>query len=167
MFSKVTPFLFLIFCLCCCSKKKTTPVEQLPDAHTSESLSVFGCLVDGEVWRPGNGGLSLNVITYSYNRFGNFNISAKRKFSDKNIDQSISLITTFKDTGRYELSRGSFKDLNTDCWEYINETIEDYIQIDSLNTDARVIIGRFEFTAIDTFCNDTFRITDGRLKASY
>lgn len=169
-FTKFITLLFFIFCTYSCQKKTVTPEEQLPDAHNSDSPSVFGCLVDGEVWKARNGVISFNVISYSYNTtgIGGFNINAIRKNSDRNIDESIILNSSFKDTGRYELIEGVFIDLDTDCWEYEDEkSIEDYIHIDSLNTDARVIIGRFQFTGIHTTCQDTVRVTDGRFKATY
>jgi len=54
------------------------------------------------------------------------------------------------------------------CWEYLSKSsTQNCIQIDSLNKVARVLIGRFQFIGIDSICQDTVRVTEGRFKASY
>ncbi|HFB99704.1 MAG TPA: hypothetical protein ENJ53_02755, partial [Phaeodactylibacter sp.] len=69
----------VIFLLSCCvllwtceSCKKTedpvtppspSPVDLLPETHDVDALSVFACLVNGEVWKPSWG---FNTLTYSY-----------------------------------------------------------------------------------------------------
>jgi len=165
--SKITTFLFFILFFNCCSKKEISPVDQLPDPYTAGNVQVFACLLDGEPWIPRNGVISINAISSEYNRFGGFVISGKRRNSNQNIDDSIDLFSSFQEPGRFNF-QSDYTNFETSCWEYAGRNpVEDYIQIDSINREARFLIGTFQFTGIDTICQDTVRITDGRFRARF
>jgi hypothetical protein len=61
---KVLPFFLLFFALYSCdhdSDSPVNPVDQLPPA-TQIGANTFGCLLDGEVFKPGNGPNPLDCV---------------------------------------------------------------------------------------------------------
>ena len=178
----------LLLTLCCCflligesCKKSETPisepdppynpVDDLPDAHNSPNRSVFGCLIDGEVWKPSWG---FNNPSYTYHDpTGQFNISAKN-LSDNKFEQ-IGFVVKFSSTGDFKnlhpTPYANEKFCNEDFyWEYaLDTTSYNNVTIESFFEEDGVIIGTFEFTAINNECpsqSDTVKITEGRFKAT-
>jgi hypothetical protein len=173
---KKSLFLFL----CCfslllnysCKKSADTPVppvDQLPDPHTSSSRSVFACLVNGEVWKPSFG---INNPGYTYHEpTGGLSIGAEY-ITDDNI-VGIGFVAIISGIGIYPLKSPIYADfeLCEDYPTYTLDTLSMYqTEIEYFSEEEGIIIGTFEFTAINNDCpgkSDTVRITDGRFKATY
>jgi hypothetical protein len=173
---KKSLFLFL----CCfsllvnysCKKTDDTPVppvDQLPDPHTSDARSVFACLVNGEVWKPSFG---INNPGYSYHEpTGGLSIGAENNSNNNWI--YIGFTTRFTDLGTYDLKSPNYVNQNF-CENYPQYTFDSLslhqAEIEYFSKEEGIIIGTFEFTAINNDCpgkSDTVRITDGRFKATY
>ena len=173
----------VIFLLSCCvllwtceSCKKTedpvtppspSPVDLLPETHDVDALSVFACLVNGEVWKPSWG---FNTLTYSYHEpTGGLSIGAENHSNNNSV--VIGFSVNFLDTGVYLLKHPVYLDLNFCIAGYELDTLSSYqTEIEYFSKDEGVIIGTFEFTAINNECTDnidTVRITEGRFKATY
>ena len=130
---------------------------------------MFECKVNGEVWRP-NG--LINAVTYTYHEpTGGLHLTAKKK----NTSEGIVLTTHFLEIGTYlqEQEYPCYIDASS-CPDYLAHKLDTlsnhFISIDSFSKTERVIIGRFEFTAVDTECldnPDTLVITEGKFKATY
>jgi hypothetical protein len=169
--------LFLIACDSCKKSADTpiAPVDQLPDPHTSSSRSVFACLVNGEVWKPSFG---INNPGYTYHEpTGGLNIGGSKNTID-NDNTTVNTVeiafgVNFQDTGVFELRSIGYFDSKycLDYPIYELDTLSSYqTEIEYFSKEEGVIIGTFEFTAINNDCpgkSDTVRITDGRFKATY
>lgn len=167
---QISILLFLLFGLlttqCSWFKKDK---DDLP-APTQEGKNMFGCKVNGEVWRPsGNNGTLNKEASYDYDpEFGWFvNIRASRR-KNKAPYQSIGFyINNVAAPGEYVLDSinkraGRFIDFETNC---IYDREVDYMRgkaiITKLDQVNRIVAGTFEFTVAMPGC-DTIRVTDGR-----
>ena len=171
----------LLFTLCCCilflgeSCKKSpdpipeppyNPIDELPDPYDNPNRAVFGCLIDGKVWKPAG---AFNNPSYTYHDpSGQFNISAKNLLDNK--FEQIGLVVKFSSTGNYKMLN-TYPYVNeklcNDQWSYALDTIAyNNVTIESFLEEDGVIIGKFEFTAINNECSDTIRVTEGRFKAT-
>ena len=141
--------------------------SELP-APTQEGLNTFGCLVNGEVWRP-QGNIGFPNLDISYDpgsRGGVMNLVAYKIADDQREDISI-YSDSITSEGRYGLGTGnrswrSAKYLGQSCW-YDEDTdyIEGELNITRLDLSTEVISGIFEFTLAKPNC-DTVRVTEGR-----
>lgn len=77
--------LLLLFGSSACKTDVLSPKEELP-AATQEGLNTFGCLVNGEVWKPR--AVLSNEFTYYYHE-KTLNIAAFRKIGSQNINQGL------------------------------------------------------------------------------
>ena len=142
------------------------PIDDLPDPYDNPNPTVFGCLVDGEVWKPSWG---FNNPSYTYHDpSGQFNFTALN-LSDNKYSH-LALVAKFSSTGNFKnLYSYPFADeklcANESSYS-IDTTSYNNVTIESFSTEG-VIIGTFEFTAISNECSDTVKITDGRFKATY
>jgi len=102
---------------------------------------------------------------------GGLHLTAKKN----DTSEGIVLTTHFLETGIYtqEQDFPYYIDVSS-CLDYLAHSLDTlsnhFISIDSFLKAERVIIGRFEFTAVDANCPnnpDTLVITDGRFKATY
>ena len=176
-------FLLLCFCLflITCNSCKTddmgntsSSVNQLPDAHSATELSVFGCKINGEIWTP----TGFNGLTYTYHEpTGGFSLSANIERNSSGVTKDIRIVTSFFGEGTYQhIDDLPYFDFTfcEDNPEYGLDTLSNsFIKIEKFSKDEGLIIGSFEFTAINndtTYCSnvpDTAFITEGRFKATY
>ncbi|MFN3178520.1 MAG: hypothetical protein ACE362_28675, partial [Phaeodactylibacter xiamenensis] len=153
--------------------------ETLPEMTTTGE-NTFGCLVNGEVWRPKGGpyfGLDAQ-LSFSYHEpTGGLFISASRRLgpNDNGYDtyQRIGINATFKGISPSDSVRQCmFADINRcSSWNgnpmILDSMHTNVIDITFLDTDQNIISGTFNFLFIKEDCHDTIRVTDGRFDIKY
>jgi hypothetical protein len=173
---KKTIFTFLAFALLLsfsCEKQNIfnpEPPDELPPA-TMTGANTFGCLVNGEVWRPYVEGANIweSAIYAKHDRgwvgCDQLLVGATKKyFSEVDISQEISVNVWCPVIGENEISfsKGRYRDLRG-CGEYYLDTLSLHtLIITKLDTINNIASGTFEFTAINDECQDTVKITQGR-----
>jgi hypothetical protein len=98
---KLFLLLVITFTLSCCDEddnKSANPIDQLPPA-TQTGANTFGCLLDGEVFKPGFYNNSYQCFYQYVNGGYHFNVSANN--TSNNILRGIMVGTT-----RLEISQG-------------------------------------------------------------
>ena len=175
---KKTTFTFLTFILFLsfsCEKDPLNPepADQLPPA-TMTGENTFGCLVNGEVWRPYTENLWEGAINAKHDRgwpdCDQLLVSGKRRFtSDAELNgifnQSVILNVWCPKLGENKLtpSNGAFLYFQECGYSYRIDTFSTYIMnITKLDVINNIASGTFEFTAIHDECQDTVIITEGR-----
>ena len=169
---KKTIFTFLTFTLFLsfsCEKQDTKPTDKLPPA-TMTGANTFGCLVNGEVWRPYiEGNMWQNKILAKYDRgwvgCDQLFVGATRSYNNnEDIFQEITLNVWCPELGdnNIDVNKGIFVDLRG-CGDYRLDTLSlQILTITKLDTINNIASGTFQFTAIHDECQDTLRITEGR-----
>ena len=164
--------LILLFLVACKKEDpELTPLEQLPPL-TFEGKNTFGCLIDGEAWvakvppLSGLGGSPRTNAVYNSTN-GGFGASGLLKNNEGTIFQKVKLEAFISGIGTYSIYpfTESFVDAKADCVVYLLDSLNDnFLQIDTLDLDRRIVAGRFEFTAInyESGCSDTIQVTEGR-----
>lgn len=151
----------------------TTVNDELPPI-TMEGAQTFGCLLNGEVWVNRPAFLTDN-ISMAYNpNTGNFNLSAKTSApEDQELEEEfIRINSVFLSIGEVSLNFANYSSDST-C-TFLGASAEDipldndnYLNISLLDLEENIIAGTFAFVVVDTICNDTFRITEGRFDYDY
>ncbi len=161
-----------------CEKKNIfnpEPPDELPPA-TMTGANTFGCLVNGEVWRPYiEGGIFENALNVKHDRgwvdCDQLHISAIRKSHEDGVyvlHQEIGINVWCPELGINNItpSKGAFLCFKPSGCSYDVDTLSPYtINITRLDTINNIASGTFEFTAISDECQDTLRITEGRFDA--
>ena len=62
--------LLLLFAFSQCKKNQTNPIDELPP-ETQTGANTFGCLVDGQAFKPGGASLSGGSLQCNYQYLGN------------------------------------------------------------------------------------------------
>lgn len=184
---KKTIFTFLAFTLLLsfsCEKQNILnpePPDELPPA-TMTGANTFGCLVNGEVWRPyiQDGNIWEKALNVKHDRgwvdCDQLFIGAQRKFHDNGeytLRQTFAINVWCPVLGVNEITptNGIFLDflVQGSCsYKYKVDTLFPYLMnITKLDVENNIASGTFEFTAInnDNQCPDTLRITQGRFDA--
>ena len=169
-------FAFTLLLSFSCEKKNIfnpEPPDELPPA-TMTGANTFGCLVNGEVWRPYTESIwesSLNVKhDKGWVNCDQLFIGANRKFSS-DFNQEIIINVWCPKLGINNITpgKGVFLDFFVEppCgYRYRVDTLSPYtINITKLDTINNIASGTFEFTVINNECQDTLRITEGRFDA--
>jgi hypothetical protein len=85
---KLILLLFATLLLSCCNKDdnplRTNPVDQLPPT-TQTGANTFGCLLDGEVFKPGLTNNSLDCVYQNINNEYYFSLQGNRRDANNNI----------------------------------------------------------------------------------
>ncbi len=133
--------------------------------------NTFGCLVNGEVWRPyiENGNFWDSPIYAKHDRgwvgCDQLFVSGTRDLSTNEIIfQSMSVNVWCPKLGDNEISfsKGRFRD-QEGCGRYYLDTLSPHtLIVTKLDIVNNIASGTFEFTAINDGCQDTLRITEGR-----
>lgn len=163
--------LLLGFLFSRCDKSPDPPLteeEKLPPA-TQEGKGTFGCLVDGKAWVPRSGGLLQPGIEISYNEIvGSFQMYAV------NTEQNIRLnVINARQVGVYSfLEQQTYYAIFSDTCDHIGlKEYTDYwggrMEFTKIDFNTGVISGLFEFTGINSECQDTVEITQGRFDIKY
>ena len=167
----------------CKKSKPTNPVNQLPP-ETQTGANTFGCLVDGEVFKPGGAQLSggsLNAI-YQYLIPGTssgytFGVSAKnQKESCLYKTVAFGFDSVAMRVGVYPLAvrkngygGGAYQEFpcGQPFKEYMtNNIVRGELHLKKFDLTSQIASGTFWFTAVN-FNGDTVKITDGRFDVRY
>ena len=153
--------------------------ETLPEITTTGE-NTFGCLVNGEVWRPRGGpyfGLGAQ-LSYSYHEpTGGFGLIATRKLKSEDgqdsLYQDMSLsFSAQKVSALDSIQRATFWDPDLcDLSDMDNLSLDEnfpfLFEVTYLNTTENIISGTFSFVATKEDCQDTIHVTDGRFDIKY
>lgn len=165
-------FLFLSLNIGCLRSDDNLSNEELPDAHNVDDRKVFACRLNGENWEPSYGIFS-NNYGYTYHEpTGGLVLGADRKDSSIDRWEQIAIFIKATDIGVYKnLQDYPYLDTEfcgTNSEYYLDTLSSNVVNIEVLDKEEGIIIGTFEFSAINTACDtDTIRITDGRFKVTY
>ena len=165
----------------CRKNKAKDPLSQLPP-ETQLGKNTFGCLIDGQVFKPKGDPFGGPVIKAQYQMVNwkqGFGISASR--SDGETGQSVGIGGS--DIGRirvgtYELNSGridgrlsggySFSRITTLGNFYNTDSIRrGQINIKFFDTVNQIVSGTFWFDAIDTATGKVVQIREGRFDLPY
>ncbi len=170
----VFPFLGFTLLLSLSCEKKNIFNPELPPA-TMTGANTFGCLVNGEVWRPYVEtlafGLRLNVKhDRGWVDCDQLHIGARKlKLGEDSLFQEFNINVWCPILGENKItpSKGVFHFFHQPCgYRYRVDTLSPYIMnITTLDTLNNIASGTFEFTAIHDGCQDTLKITEGRFDA--
>ncbi|TAE43334.1 MAG: hypothetical protein EAZ51_01875 [Sphingobacteriales bacterium] len=161
-------FCSLLMLAASCKKEKSkNPIDDLPPA-TQTGANTFGCLINGEIWKP-KGGLLDRTLDLSYDpgyMGGTFNVLANRLIS-QGVKESITIGSyNIKSTGSYVISEDKviIYYSNSKCTYLGSE--KDNVQtgtltISRLDLQAKIISGTFNFKLEKTGC-PTIIATEGR-----
>jgi len=165
---KTVLFTLLLATFAACNKDDDEP--QLPPA-TQTGQNTFGCLVNGEVW-VAKGKFPINSISPFYNGDA-FSLQANRVIPSENIDESIGINVTqgLNSIGTYILNDSNdghalYNDIKDSCPLETDASNTGELTITHLDTDKRIIAGRFAFCITDPTCG-TVNITNGRFDIRY
>ncbi|MEQ8704857.1 MAG: hypothetical protein RIC19_13100 [Phaeodactylibacter sp.] len=152
--------------------------ETLPEMTTTGE-NTFGCLVNGEVWRPKGGpyfGLDAQ-LSFSYHEpSGGFYLRArKRELNDSfELEQTITISSVFHTQSDSSTVRQAhfFDDAICESGDVLNPMYADTslgfeFQIIYLDESQNIISGIFDFEFVKENCQDTIRVTDGRFDIKY
>ena len=139
----IISFLIFAIALNSCNKdddpKPTNPIDQLPPA-TQTGANTFGCLLDGEVFKPDNLPNSTNCFYQYVNGGYYFNVRASKK-DKNNVSETIALKTENK-----QIEQGITYDL---LEAESNETFGGYFYGSLLNYTNLNYSGKLTITKLD------------------
>src|SRR5690606_37989181 len=152
--------IFLTTTISCCNKDDDNPpaepVDQLPPA-TQTGAGTFGCLLDGEVFLPGNSSNNLDCVYQYVNGGYYFALQSNKRDSNKNI-RTLSISTNkleINEDRTYSLIE--FKERNASGiysyatnTSYTSETHTGEIKITKLDYDNHIVSGTFWFDVKDS-----------------
>jgi len=173
---KFTLLLFLATTISCCNNDDDNPpadpVDLLPPA-TQTGAGTFGCLLDGEVFLPGNTPNNLDCVYQYVNGGYYFSLQGSKRDSDQNIIR-ISLNTKkleIHENEQYNLlenidqsAYGSYF-FNLDFY-YTNQIETGELKITKLDFDNHIVSGTFWFDVMDSD-GVVHEIRDGRFDVRF
>lgn len=147
--------------------------EVLPPA-TEEGLNTFGCLVNGELWKPEGRVGQTPRLDASYDPTydnGTFDIAAYRIRSDDDRQYMYIYTTNMDKIGSYRLNA-----LDTGAATYSNPLCsydrdpsiyrDGILNITKFDLQNQVVSGTFEFVLAMPGC-DTLKVTNGRFDMKF
>ncbi len=174
---KKTIFTFLAFALLLsfsCEKQNILnpePPDELPPI-TMTGENTFGCLVNGEVWRPYTESIWESAIYAKHDRgwvdCDQLFVSGIKRLtanSGEKISQTMTLNVWCPVLGKNNITpaKGAYVCYQPCACSYDVDTLSPYVMnITKLDIVNNIASGTFEFTAISKECHDTVRITEGR-----
>ncbi|TAE43335.1 MAG: hypothetical protein EAY66_00010 [Sphingobacteriales bacterium] len=157
----------LMLAASCKKEKSKNPIDDLPPA-TQTGANTFGCLINGEIWKP-KGGLLDRTLDLSYDpgyMGGTFNVIANR-FLSQGVSERITIASyNLQSTGSFVISKNkvgiNFR--KSDC-AYLSDEVDNIqsgiLIITRLDLQAKIISGTFNFKLEKTGC-PTIIATEGR-----
>ncbi len=163
-----------------CKKNRTqkpkTELEKLPPV-TQTGANTFGCLINGEAFIPGGGGLFDKILNVHYDEnygAGSLNIKATM-YSGGNV-YIISILGNVNNTGEYELLfRGDYGVFYSTTFSTCSfntfdppqpNKISGLLNILKFNKVSKTIAGTFSFKINTDQCGE-IEATDGRFDVQY
>lgn len=172
---------FILLSSSCRKNKSGNPVDQLPP-ETQTGANTFGCLIDGQVFKPKGGTIGAPVLTAGYQLLiGGYHLSVgatDRSNSTKSTTVIIGADSVKLNIGTYSLSKYRVKgflgggvvyseDNQLPKRYYTNNIQVGQVVIKKMDEINQIISGTFWFDAIDTNSNKTVQIRDGRFDLQY
>jgi hypothetical protein len=175
--------LFALFAFAQCKKEHKTPLEQLPP-ETQTGANTFGCLVNGEVFKPGGAQLSGGSLTaiYQYIQTGTPNgyvfavsgTNLKENCFYKQIGfgfDSVSMRTGIYFLEKRLNGRGSGEYQEFRCNQSpnlysTNGLLRGELNLKKFDIINQIASGTFWFKAINS-AGDTVSVTEGRFDVRY
>ena len=163
-----------IFAACKKDHPSKTELEKLPPA-TQTGANTFGCLLNGNLYIPGGGGVFENVLSVQYDptfQGGNLSIRAKKIITGT---QTISITLngdSINTVGNYPLLLHSkfnvvYSDqLGCAFHTYYDSPILGYLDVRKFDNSNRIISGTFSFKVTTSTCG-TIDGTDGRFDVKF
>jgi hypothetical protein len=166
----------------CKKQKPVNPVDQLPP-ETQTGANTFGCLVNGQIFKPGGAQLSGGSLQCNYqlvNGAYHFTLIGRFQNNSNGTGGSIGLYTdslsvhqgdklSLKAKIKGNPSADYFKAINSYQYELFNTDDLSYLgelwikKLDSVN---QIVSGTFWFNAVNSN-GDTVKITEGRFDVHY
>lgn len=143
-----------------------------------EKKQTYGCLIDGEVFRPNSLSVVPMIAEYYYFNYNGYPLSGTLTI-DGNSDSPrrlirISLKNQVMDTGTYYLGIDSTKhgtvrySLNSRTYYYCRSGMYGELHVSGIDTIQRIICGTFGFDAVNKDDDqDTVKIRDGRFDLEF
>jgi len=164
----------------CKKNKSDNPIDQLPP-ETQTGANTFGCLVDGQVFKPKGDPFAGPIIKAQYqfvNGRQGFGISSRRSEGNESKlvgiigDSIIVSVGTFNLTS---LSAGKFRGGYTyreltnpsGISYYTNGVQRGQITIKNFDTVNQIVSGTFWFDAIDSATSKITQVREGRFDLPY
>ncbi len=170
----ITFFIYALLLSFSCKEENifnTAPPDELPPA-TMTGANTFGCLVNGEVWKPyiEDANFWERALNVNHDRgwvgCDQLLIVAKKTlFKDIELHQEFIINAWCPVLGENKITptKGAFLYYQPCGYSYRVDTLSPHIiNITKLDIENNIASGTFEFTAISDECQDTVRITEGR-----
>jgi hypothetical protein len=160
---------------CLKDEEPLTPLEQLPDI-TMEGLNTFGCLINGELFKPnyivGNPNPQIPLNFSYHEESGKLDLLATMRGPD--FFKEIWISAIFSGVGMHDIlpdpniNRNYSADAKTACIHKQITAHQDRLLITHLDKENNIIAAEFSFEVVNESCpQDTFRITHGRFDIKY
>jgi len=171
-----------------CKKPKTNPVDELPP-ETQTGANTFGCLVDGQAFKPGGASLSGGSLQCNYQYLGNgagggyyFILIGRSLNSSAGSGRLVGIFTDslmILEGGRYSLKSriklnasanfSSFSSPATPIKNHLTDGIgnKGEIWIKKLDLINQIVSGTFWFDAFDSTNNKKVKVREGRFDMRY
>lgn len=168
--------IFLATTISCCNKDDDNPpvepVDQLPPA-TQTGARTFGCLLDGEVYLPGNIPNKLDCVYQYVNNGYYFSLQGSKRDSNNNViliglstkNLEISANNTYLLKENIDQNAYGTYFFNTDRY-YTNKIETGELKITKLDYDNHIVSGTFWFDVKDSN-GVVHEIRDGRFDVSF
>ncbi|MDP3667909.1 MAG: hypothetical protein Q8R50_14595 [Sediminibacterium sp.] len=172
---------FVLLSSSCRKNKPVNPIDQLPP-ETQTGANTFGCLVDGEVFKPGGAQLSGGSLQCNYQFFNNsyFFVLIGRNQTGGNLLTSVGIYTdslrifegnnlNLKLRGKGNPSGDYFKSISAYQYElYSTNNILNTgeLWIKKLDTVNQIASGTFWFDAVNAN-GQKVQIREGRFDVRY
>ncbi len=174
--SQLILLLVLTATISCCNKDDDNPppdpVGQLPPA-TQTGAGTFGCLLDGEVFLPGNVPNKLDCVYQFVNGGYYFSLQGSKRDSNNNViliglstkNMEINASTTYMLKENIDQSAYGTYFFNTD-FNYTNQIETGELKITKLDFDNHIVAGTFWFDVKDSN-GIVHKIRDGRFDVRF
>nr|WP_315258206.1 hypothetical protein [uncultured Flavobacterium sp.] len=151
--------LTIAIALSCCDKdddKPKNPIDQLPPA-TQTGANTFGCLLDGEVFKPGLTNNSLDCVYQNINNEYYFSLQGNRRDTNNNLirlgcsTQNLQIIEgqTYQLKERIDGNANGKYFFNLD-FSYTTTTEVGELKITKLDFTNNIVSGTFWFDVKDS-----------------
>lgn len=160
-----------------CKKDKTTKVktelEKLPPI-TQTGANTFGCLVNGQAWIPGGGGLLDNVLSVQYDptfEGGSLSIRAKKIANGKSVritlnGDSINSVGSFPLLLHSQFNVVFSDQIDCNFHTYYDNPTSGILNVSKFDRSKRIISGAFSFRISTVECG-LIEVTEGRFDVKY
>ena len=166
----------VVFLLVQCDQTPV-PTPNIPDLPraTQEGKYTIGCYINGKPWVPkpyiSIGGSRYLEVTYDTSRANFFALSSNNYIRDS-VNDYLRFYVNNASIGNNNIlffPEGIFRGGASSKYKvFILDTTKlNFLKLNKINTNDRIISGQFQFTAITDDRHDTIIITDGRFDTKF